>query len=312
MKVARSKSKAKAKILAKAKTPVKSKVSKTKNVLVRAVKTNNVASPDSGPEQSPAIKDRFELSFLLSDISATKVILSQYAYMKNKRKVEEFEDEDGGMSLTLVSPEEDISMADILQEKSKRSYYFLDTHKVQNKMWPNMIDVTLTGPLPASTTKSCWWDRHSFQNRPIGCPLRYIASASGAVGSTVGDSATVPTLRGGEDKKVFETEGYFCGFPCCKAYIISQKSNPKYKDSLALLTMLFMSFYNRIEYTPKAPTWKILKEYCGHLTIQEYRAAIGRLEYEETVNLKRSQLICSSQYIQEKRTKTLKKISGQN
>lgn len=244
--------------------------------------TKKKISPKSKTSISKAKTSKNESSFVLPNVSAIKIILSQY--VKNRKNIEVFnEEEDEGLPLTLISPEEDdVSMVDILHEKSKRAYYFLDARKTQIKVWPNMVDATLAGSLPVSTTKLCWWDRHPFQNKPLGCPLRYIP---------------------GKEKDTYETEGYFCGFPCCKAYIINQRAEIKYKESLALLSMMFMSFYGKLDYIPIAPTWKVLKDYGGHLTIQEYKSAIGRLEYEETVNFKRSQLVCSSQYIQEKRSR---------
>lgn len=256
-------------------TDNKIKTSKTKTTKSKISKNKNLGPTDT--------------SFILTGISAVKIVLSQY--VKNRKKIEEFEENDGGsLPLTLVSPEdEDLSITDILYEKSKLAYYFLDSHKSQIKLWPNMLDIALAGPLPESTTKSCWWDRHNFQNKPIGCPLKYI-----------------PPSKQGE-KETYETEGYFCSFPCCKAYIISHKSEMKYKESLTLLTMLFMSFYGKPQYIPTAPTWKILKDYCGHLTVREYRASFGRLEYQETVNVKKVQMLTSPQYIEEKRSKTMKK-----
>ena len=240
--------------------------------------------------KSKKVNQETDNSFTLTGISAVKIVLSQY--VKNRKKIEEYEDDEGDLPLTLVSPEEDdIPIMDILHERSKRAYYFLDARKTQIKVWPNMVDVTLAGPLPSSTTKLCWWDRHSFQNRPLGCPLRCISD------------------KEHKEKDIYETEGIFCGFPCCKAYIISQKSEMKYKESLALLTMIFMTFYGKRDISiPIAPTWKMLKAYGGHLTIQEYKSSIGRLDYEETVNFKRSQLVCSSQYIQEKRSKDDKTV----
>lgn len=283
-------------------------------------KSAKLSSPSGGARtkisKATVKKDR---KFVLTGVSAIKIILSQY--IKDKKFPEEFgDDEVDSLPMTLVSPDEnDIPLTDLLHEKSKRAYYFLDARKAQIKLWPNMVDVTLAGPLPASTTKLCWWDRHSFQTRPIGCPLRYVAAA--ATGGPGTESGTLGP-DGGE-KNIYETEGYFCSFPCCKAYIISLKSEMKYKESLALLSMMFSSFYGSEvakETIPTAPTWKILLEYGGHLTIQEYKSSIGKLDYEETVNAKRSQLICSSPYIQERRykttrtsasaTKTLKKDEG--
>lgn len=225
----------------------------------------------------------------LEGISAIKIILSQYT--KHNKKVEEYESQDGDLPLTIISTEyEDVTKKDKSHERAKKAYYFLDSKKNQMKLWPNFIDISTNGHLPPSTTKLCWWDRHSFQNRPIGCPLRYYKK---------------------EDKEIYETEGIFCSFSCCKSYIIDRNSNVKYKDSLSILSSLFMILsQDKSHYIlPSAPSWKLLKEYGGHLSIQEYRASVGNLEYEDTINIKRCMILSSSQYTQEKRytPKPLKK-----
>ncbi len=282
-------------------TTPKAKVAKS--TIAKNVAKSGAFTKDEVPLRSDPV------SFVLTNVSAVKTILSQY--VKNKKKIKEFED-DEKLQLTSVSIEDDIPISDILHEKSKRAYYFLDTRKDQNKIWPNMIDVTLAGPLPASTTKLCWWDRHPFQTKPVGCPLRHTSAKLPLLNQVVdtasgGDSRSVKINKKDDPKEIYETEGYFCSFPCCKAYIISRKSETKYKESLSLLTMMFMSFYDKIEYIPPAHTWKILKDYGGHLTIQEYRSSIGRLEYEETVNYKRSIVLSNAQYVLEKKQKILKK-----
>jgi hypothetical protein len=305
---------------AKVRTLVKSKIPASKaKAKVKAKAKGKIETQDAN-------------AFTLTGVSAVKVILSQY--VKNRKKVEVFdaEMEEDGLEMTIVSPD-DISITDLLHEKSKRAYYFLDARKTQIKLWPIMIDVTLEGALPAHTAKLCWWDHHQFENRPIGCPLRciYPTKPKEKVNlKSVGPQASRPQEKDETPITVvsepspgptYETEGYFCSFPCCKAYIISRKAEIKYKESLSLLTMMFMSFYDgsdgsetKIESIPVAPTWKILKEYGGHLTIQEYKSSIGKLEYEETINFKRSTpkaggsgIVSSSQYIQEKRSKIFKK-----
>lgn len=224
--------------------------------------------------------------FTLKGISATKIIISQY--IKHNKKVEEYESPEDNIPLTIIEEDEEVPLSDLLHERSKKAYYFLDVKKNEIKLWPNLIDMTLNGPLPVSTTKSCWWDRHPFNNRPIGCPIRY-------------------HVKNGVE--TYETEGIFCSFPCCKAYIIDKGSKVKYKDSLSLLTTLFETFITEKSYNmlPPSPSWKLLKDYGGHLSIQEYRATFGRLEYDETVNTKRCLLVSSSQYIQEKRATPFKK-----
>jgi hypothetical protein len=198
---------------------------------------------------------------------------------------------------------------------------------MQNKLWCNMVDVLNNGPLPSSTNKPCWWCRHTFYTRPIGCPLKYIHDKPPGLERDriveKFEKADLPT-----DGKVdfFETEGYFCSLPCCKGYILDQKGYIRYKESLGLLYMMCKILYGSnwkttatvieddgkaaSEDIPAAPSWKLLKEYGGHLSIQEFRASFGKFKYDESVCTRRPYLFCSSQYIFEKKIKLFRGVQN--
>lgn len=247
-------------------------------------------------------------SFVLSDISAVQVILAGYSTKKKKILVEN--DELEALPQTLISADEDadIPIVDLLHEKSRKAYYFLDARKIQIKYWGIMLDVTMHGVLPPSTGKPCWWCRHPFKTPPLGCPLIYHSHKTEGIDKERFEeklkAANIPIGQ----NDFFETEGYFCSFPCCKAYILSQRNNIKYKDSTALLSLLLYILYKRRDIIPIAPSWKLLKDYGGHLAIQEFRSSFGKLEYEETINTRRPYMFCSSQYIAEKRLKLFRSV----
>lgn len=248
--------------------------------------------------------------FTLSGISAIQVILAGYASQKKKKvMVEDLEGEEA-LPQTLISADDDadIPVLDLLHEKSKKAYYFLDTRKNQIKYWGVMLDVTANGPLPETTTKPCWWCRHSFKTSPIGCPLVYHPhKKDGIDASRMKEKLDAAGIEH-TTNDFFETEGYFCSFPCCKAYILSQRNNLKYKESSGLLSLLFSTLYKKKSIIPTAPTWKMLSDYGGPLTIQEYRATFGKIEYEETVNSRRPYMFSSSQYISEKKIKLFRGV----
>jgi hypothetical protein len=248
---------------------------------------------------------------VLSDISAIQVILAGYAADLGS-KIIDMAGDDGDLPQTYIQDDEnidrDIPISEILHEKSKRSLYFLDSRKIPNKMWGTMIDVTSNGCLPLSVQKPCWWCRHNFQTRPIGCPIRYNPHKSTGIEKERFEEKTKAAGLDCETNDFFETEGYFCSFPCCKAYILDQQGNSKYKDSATLLTLLYLKIYGSSPTFPCAPTWKILKDYGGHLNISEFRSSFGRLEYEPTVNTRRPYMYSSSQYISEKKIKLFKGV----
>jgi hypothetical protein len=260
------------------------------------------------PKKTAKSKKVSPTSVIFPGISAVQVILSGYAPQKKKIIVENNSTDELPQTLINADEDADIPVVDLLHEKSKKAYYFLDTRKVQIKYWGVMLDVTMNGILPSTTTKPCWWCRHSFKTRPIGCPLVYHHNKKEGIDKERYEQklkdANIPADR----NDFFETEGYFCSFPCCKAYILSQRNNVKYKESPGLLSLLLYILYRSKDIIPVAPSWKLLKEYGGHLTIQEFRSSFGKLEYEETVNSRKPYMFCSSQYIAEKRLKLFRGV----
>lgn len=250
-------------------------------------------------------------SFILSNTNASQLILAHYA-PSSKRPVDVC-DTNQTMPQTIIPTDDDeIPVTDLMYEKSKKYYYFLDTHKTQNKMWINMIDVLHNGVLPPSTTKACWWCRHSFNTRPIGCPLRYYSNdAPGVDRDRYLEKIEEAGLPEGDSTDFFECEGYFCSFPCCKAYILDQGSNPRYKDSASLTTLMYKTSKGEMpgpDTFPTAPTWKLLRAYGGHLAINEYRATFGKLGYEEGINVRRPYMFSSSKLIKEQRIRLFRGV----
>ena len=91
-----------------------------------------------------------------------------------------------------------------------------------------------------------------------------------------------------------------------KAYILDQLSrsrSSRFKESLTLLSLLYSKLFGKLVTIPPAPTWKVLQDYGGHLTEEEYLETFGRLVYTETVNIRRPYMFSSSAYIQETRVR---------
>lgn len=212
-----------------------------------------------------------------------------------------------------VKEEEDVATTSLLHEKSKRAMWFLDSHKTKTKYWVSMIDFTLNseseggiiGALPSHTSRPCWDCRHTFPTRVLGCPLRYNSCTQNSVERSRVEQKFRKSNLPITTLDFFETEGVFCSFPCIKSYILAQKTNSRYSNSSTLLTLLYTKLTgNPITYIPPSPGWKQLIEYGGHLTIKEYRATFGKLEFIETTNTRRPYMFSSSKYIEERRTKT--------
>ena len=232
-----------------------------------------------------------------------------------------------GIHQTIVDftpqEEEEVNMSALTHDKSKRAMWFLDAHKTKAKYWVSMIDVTqcegsgvtegsrnsnteggIIGSLPSHTSKPCWWCRHTFATKVLGCPIKYNPCKLNSVERTRVEQKFRKSKLSTTALDFFETEGMFCSFPCVKAYILSQNLNSRYKESTTLLSLLYIKLTgSTITHIPPSPSWKVLVEYGGHLTIKEYRATFGKLEYTETVSVRRPYMFCSSKYIEERRIK---------
>jgi len=79
----------------------------------------------------------------------------------------------------------------------------------------------------------------------------------------------------------YETDGAFCSFNCCMAFIKDNIHNPLYKNSKNLLIKMYIHVFNP---TSKfkintAPSWRLLKSYGGFMGIDEFRNSFNTYIY---------------------------------
>ena len=193
---------------------------------------------------------------------------------------------------------------DILKESSMDYTLFVDIRKNNIKSWPILISTTDNSKRTDDTTTlfnkqsfdynkptkiKCWWCKNSFDSLPLGIPLKRIGN------------------------KIF-MEGVVCSFPCGKTYIKNIDGyDIKYKDSLSIFNNLYDEFTkinerrkspsllserceslslsegkktnSETKSIPDAPHWNQLKEYGGHLSIDEFRSTFGKIKYTKTTNI---------------------------
>ena len=197
------------------------------------------------------------------------------------------------------------SATDILKHQSSMAYtLFTDIRKNNIKSWPILISDDESKDSPKESHKSdhkndslkepnlfnkksfdynkltkikCWWCKNSFDTLPLGCPIR-------------------------KDENKILMEGVMCSFPCVKTYIKNIGCEGiRYKDSMSILNYLYDIFKenssfsksdifkenNKIdnELIPDAPHWNLLKEFGGHLSIEEFRSTFGKIKYTKTSNI---------------------------
>ena len=70
------------------------------------------------------------------------------------------------------------------------------------------------------------------------------------------------------------TDGIFCSFNCCLAFIKSKWYNKIYSESEVFLNQIYYSLFDKTMKIMKAPSWRLLQVYGGLLSIEEFRYEI--------------------------------------
>jgi len=152
----------------------------------------------------------------------------------------------------------------------------------------------LNTELPYSTNISCFWCRHPFANPPIGCPVEYIPSIffKKYYSEQSKDSYSIKgsitpqiqqMLRNSDqidEKNYYITDGIFCSFNCCLAFI-RDVDNYLYSQSENLLLQYFHTFFNQNILVNPAPSWRLLNTYGGHLSIEKFRSDFNTVTFHE-------------------------------
>jgi len=110
------------------------------------------------------------------------------------------------------------------------------------------------GEIPKFTNIKCWWCRSCVPSniQPLGMPIKYT-----------------------KEHSFFDTEGMFCSFNCMCSYLHENTNVSQYKDSGSLIYFMYKCIFNEYPYKMnirKAPSWKLLKDYGGNLSIEEFRS----------------------------------------
>lgn len=191
-------------------------------------------------------------------------------------------------------------------KKTPEIVSFLDESKRVHKCSVSMIDFNSRQQVEKGKYK-CFWDKHEIPQdvQPIGCPLRYVSSkATKSYHSeisreqyTISEQITekranqiserVQNKLSLERNNYYETDGVFCSFNCCLAYILEpeHKRDPSYRHSEMLLLQMYNDFQgenkkidNIAEIVP-APHWRLLTDFGGTLNIDKFRESFNKVQY---------------------------------
>jgi hypothetical protein len=181
---------------------------------------------------------------------------------------------------------------------------FFDEAKKTHKCVISMIDFNTQKEILSSKNISiydCFWCRNNIPSNvtPIGCPIKYVPSQAVktyyseiskdfyTIKENITSKKTQELDFSGDNridivnKNYYLTDGIFCSFNCCMAYIIENRTNSMY----ALSEMLLLKMYNDINpstvpFIEEAPHWRKLKQCGGDLSIDQFRYSFNKIEYK--------------------------------
>src|SRR3990167_8167656 len=173
-------------------------------------------------------------------------------------------------------------------KKSPEIVSFLDESKHSRKCTISMVDFITNKQIQNGETYKCFWDGEFIPEsvQPIGCPVKYNAhqgikhyySEITKDWYTIKENVTKTRfneLGKNTDKRIavidrdyYLTDGIFCSFNCCMAYIdFYSKIDSLYRDSATLLLKMYNTIHpEKVNIIEPAPHWRKLKCYGGNLT----------------------------------------------
>jgi len=184
--------------------------------------------------------------------------------------------------------------------KSDVKFSFYDESKKIHSCHICMVDKDSNTLLEKKTNILCFWCKHTFDNIPIGCPIRYncpqiykqyyseITKDKYSITEdiTIMDHDNIEKQNKKKtvklDKKFYyETTGIFCSFNCCLSYIKDNFKNPLYNNSELLLSKIYKELFDIDINIKPSPNWTLLKSYGGPLTIEEFRDSNHKVQFED-------------------------------
>lgn len=206
-------------------------------------------------------------------------------------------------------------IADLSQKsKEQQSFSFLDESKKEHLCVLTMVGHMDHCVLPEKTTLCCFWDRHPFEFRPIGCPIQFIPdrivknyySEITKDNYTLRENISEVQMKQNQEyyhknhmelqkRNFYVTDGIFCSFNCCLAFIQENYQNPLYTYSENLLNNMYVQcFGDRAQPVIPASSWRLLKAYGGNLSIEDYRKSFYKIDYKDIDNIVFPQIRCKT------------------
>lgn len=190
------------------------------------------------------------------------------------------------------------------RQKDQNTFSYLDESKKEHICVLTMTNQDDQTDIPDRTTISCFWCRHSFENRPLGCPIQYvphrvvksyyseITKDNYTLRESISDRQFQDNIDSYNDLKMnvtershYITDGVFCSFNCCLAFIRDNNNNPLYTYSENLLQRIYIDLFgSQAQPITQAPSWRLLSSYGGCLSVDDFRKNFYNVEYKDVDN----------------------------
>ncbi|CCV02085.1 hypothetical protein IIV25_067R [Invertebrate iridovirus 25] len=201
----------------------------------------------------------------------------------------------------MASKYQKIDLSQIDRKKIKQNHGIESSEKI--KIYDEIKHVKELWTFPNGIIKGtirCHWDHHTFEGIGIFCPLTYRPKQVAKIGQNevkirganqvVNNfmiKENIPRCKDISHHKnlieitdaYYEVDGVFCSPECCLAFINDEKSKvggSKYSDSQRLLHFML----GLTTCISPANHFRLLKEYGGNLTIEQFRNNNKSIKYE--------------------------------
>jgi hypothetical protein len=186
-----------------------------------------------------------------------------------------------------------VTLLDNLNVK-RNSYSIKDDDKFYTI---TMIDHNTGQPLGQKV--KCFWCKNFFTGKAIGCPISYqsktiqkefqscVTKEYYKLVEPVTDKRYNENIDKKDcqvdDKECYIVDGCFCSGECVLAWIDDNSHNPLYYHSKYLLINMFTKIDPSIvEHIKPAPSWRLLEDFGGPITIEQFRNFNNETKYIAT------------------------------
>lgn len=188
----------------------------------------------------------------------------------------------------------------IIEKIDEVSISFVD--EKNDKCLITMLDWVNKEKFPLKTDKLCFWCKHSFYTKPLGCPVKFINNRIDKsyishitkdkyfmkenltknkllqVLNIKYDSINIKPI----ESEYYLTDGIFCSFNCIMSFIDENYHDSLYNESKMLTFNMYRdTLQKNAKKIFKAPHWRLLNVFGGPLTIEKFRESFNIYEYEE-------------------------------